>query len=146
MPKGEVYTYDSNEVSVVACSIPIDGGWAEDDFIAIAQDSNDYDDVVTVDGDVVVSKTNDLRATVTLRLIQTARANSLLSALRNLGLGAPNGAGMGVFQVRDGNGTLLHFAEKSWIMKPPEIVFGKTAKGREWSIRVGRLLRNDGGV
>lgn len=146
MSNGEVYTYDSNEVTCVACSIPIDGGWAEDDFITIDQDSDDYEDVVGVDGDVVVSKTNDLRATVTLKLLQTSRANSLLSALRLVGLGAPNGAGMGVFQVRDGNGTLLHFAEKCWIAKPPQIVFGKTAKGREWKLRCGRLIRNDGGV
>lgn len=146
MPKGEVFTYDSNEVSVIACSIPIDGGWAQDDFITVEQDSDDYVDEVGVDGDVVVSKTNDLRATITLKLLQVARANSLLSALRLVGLGAPNGAGMGVFQLRDGNGTLLHFAEKCWIAKPPTIIYGKAAKGWEWKLRCGRLLRNDGGV
>ena len=142
---GNTYVYDSNEVSLIVCSIPIDGGWAEDDFVTVEQDSDDYTDVVTVDGDVVVSKTNDLRATVTVRLIQTAKANTALAALREIGFRGTNGAGMGIFKLTDNNGTLRHVAEKSWIAKAPTIVYGKAAKGLEWKIRVGSLKRFDGG-
>lgn len=146
MPGGSVYSYDSNNVSVIACSIPIVGGWGEDDFCTVSQDSDDYTDIVSVDGDVIVSATNDLRADIKLVLHQMSPCNTLLAALRTIGGPGTNMAGAGVFQLRDGNGTLVHFAEKCWIRKPPEIVYGKTAKGLEWTLRVGRLQRFDGGV
>jgi hypothetical protein len=142
---GDFHVYDPNEVSIVVCGIPITGGFAEDTFIEISQDSNDFDDVVGADGDVTRSKTNDRRATITLTLMQSSEANALLSALSNIDRKQSNGAGVGPLMIKDNQGTALFAGEKSWIAKPPDAAFAKKAGPRAWTIRVADLERFDGG-
>lgn len=142
---GNFHVYDPNEITIMVCGIPIEGGFADGSFVEVDQDSDDFDDVVGTDGDVTRSKTNDRRATVTLTLMQSSEANALLSALNNLDRKQSNGAGVGPLLIKDNQGTSLYAAEKSWIAKPPTAGFDKKAGPREWKIRVADLERFDGG-
>ena len=141
---GKFHVYDPDQVSIMVCGIPIDGGFADGSFIEIEQDSDDFVDVAGTDGDVTRSKTNDRRATVTLTLMQSALGNALLSALSNTDKKKPNGAGVGPLLIKDNQGTTLFAAEKSWIAKGPPVAFDKTAGPRAWKIRVADLERFDG--
>lgn len=137
--------YDSKAVSMVFMGILIEGGYAEDEFLTIEQDSDDFEDVVGCDGEVTRSKTNDGRATVFVKLMQSATINAALSALNNIDKTAGNGAGVGPMLIRDTQGNALYTAEKCWIAKPPDVSFGKTAKERAWKFRCAKLIRVDGG-
>lgn len=142
---GNFHVYDPNEVTIVVCGIPIEGGFADGTFVEIAQDSDDFADVAGTDGDVSRSKTNDKRATITITLMSTALGNALLSALNAIDRRAGNGAGVGPCLIKDNQGTSLYAGEKSWIAKPPDVTFDKTATPRAWKIRVASLERLDGG-
>lgn len=142
---GNFHVYDPNELSIMVCGIPIEGGFADGSFVEIEQDSDDFADVVGVDGDVTRSKTNDRRATITITLMQSSASNALLSALNNIDRKASNGAGVGPCLIKDNQGTSLYAGEKSWIAKPPTAGFDKTAGPRAWKIRVADLERLDGG-
>lgn len=137
--------YDPDQVIVVICGIRITGGYAEDSFIEFDQDSDDFEDVAGVDGEVTRSKTNDRRGTITLRLMQSADANNALSVLSNLDRSAHNGAGVGPTTIKDKGGTSLFVATKSWVAKPPPVTFARKAKEREWKIRCAVVERLDGG-
>lgn len=137
--------YDADQVTMILCNIPIDSGYADGEFLRIEQDSDDFSDVVGTDGEVTRSKTNDRRATVTVSLMQSSTGNTVLSALNNLDRNIPGGAGVGTLLVRDKQGTSLYTAAKCWIMKPPDAAFGREATSREWKIRIGNLVRLDGG-
>lgn len=137
--------YDANQVSVVIAGIPIDGGFGEDEFCKVMSVSDDFEDVVGVDGSVTRFKTNDRRGEVTVTLMQTADANDSLAALRILDINANNGAGVGPLMIRDKSGRALHAAQHCWIAKRPEAVYKKGAEGRVWKIRVANLQAFDGG-
>lgn len=139
------YIYDSNQVTIVVANIPISEGFAEDTKIEIVPEANAFEDVVGVDGKVTRSKTNDRRATVTLRLMQSSPMNAVLSALHEIDLSADNGAGVGAFMVKDLGGTSLHVASASWIQKSPDVKYGVKATEREWKIRVADLRNFVGG-
>jgi hypothetical protein len=136
--------YDADQITVVIAGIPI-AGYADGEFLNIAQESDAFSDVVGTDGEVTRSKTKDHRATVTLKLMQTSDSNDLLSALYNTDRGASNGAGVGAFLVRDRNGRSLYTGDACWISKAPDLSFDRAPTAREWTIRVADLLRFDGG-
>ncbi len=141
---GAFYVYDPNEMTIVVAGIPIEGGFADGAFIEVVQEADDFIEVVGADGDVTRSKTNDRRATITITLMQSAEANALLSALSTLDVNTSNGAGVGPMLIKDNQGTSKFTAEKSWISKPPDAAFDKTAGPRAWKIRVAKLVRFDG--
>lgn len=144
MSSDDFHVYDPDNVSIMVCGIPIEGGFADGTFIEIEQDSDDFVDVVGTDGAVTRSKTNDRRATITITLMQSSESNALLSALNNIDRKAKNGAGVGPCLITDNQGTSLYAGEKSWIAKPPTAGFDKTAGPRAWKIRVASLERFDG--
>lgn len=136
--------YDADQISISIAGLPI-SGFADGEFLRIERESNAFDDVVGTDGEVTRSKTNDDRATVTIRLMQTSDSNDLLSTLYNADKAAPGGAGVGPFMCRDAQGRALFIAEKAWIAKPPDQVFDRTATEREWMIRCAKLDGTYGG-
>ena len=139
--------YDSKEVTVVVCGIPIDsiGGYADGEFLTIEQAEQDFMSVVGTDGEVSRSKSNNRMATITLSLMQTSTANAALSALNNIDVAAKNGAGVGPLMIKDRQGTALYSASKCWISKPPDVTFDRTATARAWEITCADLVRLDGG-
>lgn len=135
--------YDPDQVTVTIAGILI-GGFADGQFIQIEKDTQDFQDVVGTDGEVVRSKSNDKRATVTISLIQTSASNQLLSALLAADKASANGAGVGPLLIRDRSGTSLFTAENAWISKSPSVTFDRTATSREWEIRCAHLIENHG--
>jgi hypothetical protein len=144
MASGDLHHYDPDQVSVSLGGIPITG-WADGEFVTIERESDAFSDVVGTDGEVTRSKTNDDRATIVFKLMQSSSSNILLSALYNLDKNTPAGAGVGPLMVRDAQGTSLYVAEKAWISRAPSVSFDRTATSREWTIRCAKLVEVHGG-
>ena len=147
MPAGDLRLYDPDNVLITVAGIPIKG-YADGEFCRIEYESDAFEDVVGTDGEVTRSKSNDGRATVTIRLMQSSPTNALLSALHTSDRNAPGGVGVGPFYLQDLSnlvgGTLL-VGEKCWIAKPPDSSWDRTPTEREWKIRVAKLDGLDGG-
>jgi len=138
--------YNADEVIVTVGTVIIDSGLADGEFLTIEQDTEDTEDVVGTDGEVAVSRTNDRRATATIKLLQTSSANDGLSALSALVKESPSMAGAFVpFHVQDLNGRSLFTASQCWVRKAPDRTFDRTAQSTEWEIRIAHLKRVDGG-
>lgn len=136
--------YDSDQVSLVFMGIPIDSGYAEGSFLTIEQSEQDFEVKVGTDGEVTRSKTNNRHATIKVKLMQTSSGNTALSALNNLDVATPGGAGVGPMLIRDRQGTSLYTAGKCWIAKPPDVDFDRSATSREWTLECANLIRFDG--
>lgn len=142
MPKVKVY--DSKDVTLAFFGLLIDSGYAEGEFLSIAQESEDFVAVVGTDGEVTRSKTNNRLVTMTLTLLQTSEGNTKLSVINNLDRAKSNGAGVGPFLVSDANG-LAKYAGTAWISKPPDIVFTNKGEARAWTLQGVLDKRFDGG-
>lgn len=141
-----VKVYTSDEVVIVFGPVLIESGLDEDDFVEVTQDSDDVEDVCGCDGEVSISRTNDKRADIKIRLMQTSDHNDALSILSNLIRTAPGMTGGVVpFVLKDRNGRALYTAQNAWVKKPPDPVYGKKVKNREWTLRAAHLIRVDGG-
>lgn len=136
--------YDADQVSLVFMGIPIESGYADGEFLTIEQSAQDFDVVVGTDGEVTRSKTNNRHAVIKVKLMQSSSGNTALSALNNLDVLTPGGAGVGPMLVRDRQGTSLYTASKCWIAKPPDVSFDRTATSREWTLECANLVRLDG--
>lgn len=136
--------YDSKKVAVSLAGLPL-GGYADGNFLEITFDSDQFVDVIGTDGEVSRSKANDLRATATIRFMQTSPSNDLLSALLQSDLNSDGGAGIGAFMVTDVQGTTLLLGENAWVVKWPDQNFGREAQERAWTIKVDKLNAFVGG-
>jgi hypothetical protein len=138
--------YDANEVTLVVGGILVDRGFADGSFVTLSMVSDAFSDVIGTDGEVTRSKTNDNRAEVKVKLMQSSEINDALSALHELDKLAGNGAGVGPFYLADRQGTSVYSAESCWISKAPDVDFDRQAGAREWTVRIANLvLRHDGG-
>jgi hypothetical protein len=135
--------YNAKYMSISFAGILIQG-FADGDMITIDNEADAFGDVVGTDGEVTRWASNDERANVTIRTMQSSSANDQLSALHTLDKLAPNGLGIGAFYAKDILGTSEYRGEASWIKKAPSAAFGREAKEREWAIRVANIKRTDG--
>lgn len=140
-----VKNYNINHVSQSLCGIIIESGYGEDTAIEVVQESDNFGDKTGADGETVRWSINDARVTVTFTLMQTSDENAKLSALANLDLALPGGAGVGPYSLKDNNGTTVILLSAAWVAKPPDIEFGKEVKERKWKIRGVLAARLDGG-
>lgn len=116
-------------------------------FLSVTYLNAQFVEVVGATGHVARSKSNDLRATVTFRLMTTSPSNDILSALWNADLLAPNGAGIVTLYIADaGTGRALFTASEAWIEKGPDWNYDQTAVGVEWTIRAAKLVSGYGGA
>src|SRR4051812_10926277 len=113
-----IASYDASKI-VVTLGPSILTGWADGSFLTIERESDSFEDYVGSDGGVARSKSNDKRATATLRLRMDAASNDVLSAF--LVADELNGAGVLPFMVKDLKGTTLVLAKEAWVMKPAPI-------------------------
>jgi len=141
---GRLAFSDADQVVIMAAGVKI-VGWADGEFCTVEQVSDGFTDVVGTDGEVVRSKTNDRRTTVTLKLLQTSISNDILSAVHNADIRARNGRGVFPFQIIDLQGTTVVHAAQAWIVKAPDTSFDRSAKTKEWQIRLAEATRFDGG-
>ena len=134
-----VKVYSADEVSITLAGIPIDSGFADGDFVSIEPASDDFTDKIGAEGEVARAKTNDHRATIKIKLMQTSSGHALLSVLRQVDINNPNGAGVGAFLVRDRGGSLVAHAEHAWIQKPPSPGLGREVGEWEWTLRAADM-------
>ncbi len=118
-------------------AVPLDeGGYADDEVFSLEWAEDFFTTFRGADGETTRANTNNYGATATLRYAQTAGANDRLTSLLQADLLLPNGAGVGVFSVRDKEGRLVVLAEKSWIMGFPAVKAGKAVQVYEWKIEL----------
>jgi structural protein KPP10_ORF10 len=132
--------YDADQVAAGFAGVLISkgagaSGYADGEFIRIVQNAESFTAIEGTDGTVTRSKTNRRLCTITIRVMQSNSAtNGFLSAMLLLDEGAPNGAGIGTFFVKDLQGTTLFEAQYCWVVKPPDQSFDREAKEREWQL------------
>jgi Protein of unknown function (DUF3277) len=141
----EFHVYDSNEVAISVCGIPVESGFAEGELCRITYKEDAFKEYIGADGGVSRAATHDRRAEVEIRLAQTSPTNDAFSALLNKDLNAPNGAGVGAVEVADLQGTSLHFASKCWITKMPDSSYDREVKERVWKITCADMVSFVGG-
>lgn len=140
----DFHVYDPDQVTIAIAGIPM-RGYADGEFLTIEMETDAFADVCGSSGEVVRTRSNDRRATAVIKLLAASGSNDLLSAIYNTDQNAQNGAGVGAFMVRDRTGRSLFSATNCWISKAPNVSFDKTPGSREWTIRIARLERFDGG-
>ena len=132
--------YDLGRVNLIFLGIPFSalGGYGEgESTIKIEKADPNFTHKRGADGSVARSKTYSRIYTVTISLLQTATANTVLSGLALLDENADNGAGVGPILVQDGGGLSLFGGSESWLEGPPKTVeYGPQAGNREWVIVV----------
>lgn len=132
--------YSADQVKIVICGLVFESGFADGEFLTIEMASDDYSDKVGPDGDVERARTNDARADIKLKLLQTSQGNTYLVALREADMASPNGGGIGSFLVTDlCAGAIIAKAEKVWIKKPPSTGRGKEGVETEWALRASHM-------
>lgn len=137
--------YTSDQIVASLGGIPLNTGRGDGMFIEIDMMNPAFTTRVSADGEVARSRSNDRRAKVSITLLQTSDSNILLSALHQLDLLAPNGAGVAAFLVKDMNGTSLHTGAEAWISKPPKVAYAATIELRVWELEVANLIDIVGG-
>lgn len=130
--------YNLKEVSIVACGIPIEGGYSEDEVVRIEMPEA-FGLKVGSDGSTTRYATNNGTAKITLRLMSTSQYNAILSTLHQLDKRVPGGSGVGPFAVKDNLGLSLHAASKCWIEKPPDVAYGAEPVVVEWILRAADM-------
>lgn len=112
--------------------------------VSVAQESDAFEYAVGAGGEVARIRRIDYRASVTIKLMGTSSDNAILSALHEADIRAPNGSGVGILYVQQGND--LYVAEKAWIRKAPDRSFDADAIGDcEWVFNCADLHRVDAG-
>jgi hypothetical protein len=137
--------YDPNQVSVIVGTINIEEGWDDGEFLTIEYDENAFETVVSTDGMVTRSKTNNAVATITVKLIQSSPSNDALSALHNVDLITNNGAGVVPLFINDKSGRSKYTALECWVEKFADVAFDREATGREWTLKAAKLITFTGG-
>ena len=139
-----VKVYDPADVDLLIADIPI-AGFADGEMITLEFTSQAFTSMAGSDGEVARSKSNDRRAVCTVKLLQTSDSNDLLSALYASDQLASNGAGIGAFLLRDGQGRSLYTAAECWIQKHPNVSFDREPTPREWVIEIADCQAFTGG-
>jgi hypothetical protein len=139
MTTNALKVYSADEVTLTFCGRALDSGFDDGEFVSIEMQSNDFVSKAGADGEVTRSKTNDRRAKITIKVMQTSKANNILTGIRTLDLGRPGGAGVGVFELRDNSGGLVAHADKAWIAKAPKVARGREAGATEWELECARM-------
>lgn len=140
MTTTRVTTYSADEVSLSFAGILLDSGYADGEFVSIEMASDDFLAKVGADGEVARAKSNNRMATIKIKLLQGSQGNDRLSALRQQDLAGTNGAGVGVFSLRDrSSGVQLAHAEKTWISHAPTVSRAREVVEYEWTLQAAHL-------
>ncbi len=109
-------------------------GFAEgDDVVNITFDTEQFADQAGAKGDVVRTQTNDNRATVTIKLLQTSESYKELMALFNLD--RQTGANVLPLTVINKETGETFVGNNAWIQKAPDMVRGQNANAVEFTFR-----------
>ena len=128
--------YSASEVSLIFALIPIDGGRGEDEFVQIAKAGETFTYKAGVDGEGTRSESKENYFTVKVTLMQTSSGNAILSSIHAGDTTIPGGAGVAPILIRDKQGKSLFAASQAWIMKWPDLKYGKEVGQVEWEFGV----------
>lgn len=124
--------YDPDQISFSFTGIPLESGRGDGEFIKIEKVAAVFVTKRGVDGQVTRTKVNDPIYKVTARFMQTSSANIILSGLHLADQLAANGAGVGVLNCKDRQGTSVFLAPEAWIEKVADVMYDAEPTLREW--------------
>lgn len=137
-------TYAADEVSMIAGPIMVTG-LAENTFVKAVFNEDSFKLLTGADGEGVRSKSSNRSGRVTFTTLQSSQANDALSALHNLDVATPGGAGIVPLLIKDNSGRTLISAEKAWLVKHADVEFAREAGNREWTFETNELFVFGGG-
>lgn len=135
MAVNSFFIYDFDQYTVTLNGIIFEG-WGEGTALTITPETDSFNDYAGIDGSVVRTKSMDNRWTATCSLLQTSPTNIALAALLEVDKSTPNGAGVGVFMVKNLQGLETFIGAQAWIKRAPDITLENKPTVRNWIIRV----------
>lgn len=144
MPAGASRTYNLAQCVFNINGVPLEG-FGDGDAVTVAPNDDLWSDQVGADGEVTRSRTNDLSGTMTVTLMSTSLSNDVLNQFLQLILAGAPGDKFSVF-IKDLNSGDQVVAAQAYLMRDPDMAFGKEASTREWTIKLPRYQRTHGGA
>lgn len=135
-------TYDFGQVTVVFGGVAL-SGYAEEDPVEVEYDDDSWTLEMGADGEGTRSKSNNLAATIRVRLQQSSDSMDVLQAAHTAD--RLSNSGSKPLLIKDGSGRSIHAAETAWVQKLPVAPYGKASQQREWVLRTDRLETSLGG-
>jgi len=126
--------YSFTNVNVIFGILEVQGFAEGDDVVNIVFDTEQFTDIAGAKGDVTRTQTNDNRATVTVKLLQTSQSYKELMALYNID--RETGANVLPLVVINKETGETFVGNNSWIQKVPDITRGQNANSVEFVFRV----------
>lgn len=127
--------FDSLNVSVTFAGISLEDGRAEDEWISLEYQNDQYVDEVGSDGIVIRSASHDDRVDIEITLKGSSLEHAKLSAIHNADRLSRNGAGVSTLVIRDSAGTSLFATSQAWVVKAPAFALGVSRADMTWTLR-----------
>lgn len=139
--------YDPGRVIIVVNGVQIQG-FADGTFVKVARKTPSFSDKAGAGGDVVRTKSRDLRATMEITLLPSSPSNDYLSGLVATDEHVDAGVGaVGPVMVKELNGTTVCAGANAWVTQPADTEFGAEPVNRTWLVTVASLsVMNVGGL
>lgn len=125
--------YSFTNVNVIFGILEISGFAEGDDVVNISFETEQFKDVAGAKGDVARVQTNDNRATIKVKLLQTSSSYKILMDLFNLD--RETGANVLPLTVINKETGETFVGNNTWINKAPDIVRGQNANAVEFTFR-----------
>ena len=125
--------YSFTNVNVIFGILEISGFAEGDDVVNISFETEQFKDVAGAKGDVARVQTNDNRATITVKLLQTSSSYKVLMDLFNLD--RETGANVLPLTVTNKETGETFVGNNTWINKAPDIIRGQNANVVEFKFR-----------
>jgi len=137
-------TYDPSQVICTIGGVIITG-FSDGDAVIARRSEDMYFTRVGTDGGVARSRNANKMGEFEFKLLQTSKANDLLSSL--LAIDNLNSDGLSIVPigVLDGSGRSLAAATQCWIKSVPEATFGQQVSERIWIFTAADLKIFHGG-
>ena len=144
MARGDLRTWNLNDVVILINGIPIDG-WDESDAITIAPAEDLSSKTVGADGEVTRNIYNDRSGEITFTIMQTSRGNDVLNAYLQLSktVGIGDVFSIYVDNIRSGEKIV---APKCWIKREPDFKAAKSASPNSWVCDAAVINSTRGGA
>lgn len=125
--------YSFTNVNVIFGILEISGFAEGDDIVNISFETEQFKDVAGAKGDVARVQTNDNRATIKVKLLQTSSSYKILMDLFNLD--RETGANVLPLTVINKETGETFVGNNTWINKAPDIIRGQNANAVEFTFR-----------
>jgi len=137
-----IKTFDPAQIAVIVGPHIVEG-FANEEFVSVSFQDDDWEHTSGADGEEMRTKKNDRRAVMTLTLLQSSASNDYLSGLR----AADQASNNGVVPVllKDNNGSTIIESVGGWIGRNPDVAMGKSPSNREWMIHLSNATAFVGG-